>query len=174
MEEIQSLSLHQPVPGFILPDLEDRLHSLSEVRGRIAVINFWSAECPWAERVDRQLLPWLEQWGEAVSLVPVAANANESLDLLKRVAGERGLRLVLRDPRHEVADLYAAVTTPHLFLMDGEGLLRYQGAFDDVTFRQRVSTRFYLKEAVDALLQGRSPKVEQTTPSGCTIVRQDF
>jgi hypothetical protein len=71
-----------------------------------------------------------------------------------------------------VADLYEAFTTPHVFVLDGEGILRYRGAVDDITFRHREATRFFLQEAVDALRNGRLPAVNETAAYGCTIVRE--
>jgi hypothetical protein len=70
-----------------------------------------------------------------------------------------------------VAEQYRAQTTPHLFVIDREGILRYQGALDDTNFRQRNATRFFLREAVKAVLVGHDPDPAQTTPYGCTIVR---
>jgi len=93
------------------------------------------------------------------------------VDFLSRVAAERDLPLVLHDARHQVADLYGAKTTPHFFVVDPQGILRYQGALDDTTFRKRTPSRFYLRQAVEAMLEGRSPDPGQTTPYGCTIVR---
>jgi peroxiredoxin len=171
---MDTLENRQPVPDFSLPDLDGRQHPLADYREKIVVLNFWSAECPHAERTDRELLRMQAQWGGKVVVLNIASNANESLDLLRAVASERGLAPVLVDKRHEVADHYVAVTTPHVYVIDGEGLLRYQGAFDDVTFRQRTPTRSYLQEAVEALLAGRKPPVEQTQSYGCTIVRHAF
>jgi hypothetical protein len=91
--------------------------------------------------------------------------------LLRSVSGERGLPLLLHDPDQQVADLYGAQTTPHLFVVDPEGILRYQGALDDVTFRRRVPTQQYLLQAVAALLAGELPEVDQTPVYGCMIVR---
>jgi hypothetical protein len=71
-----------------------------------------------------------------------------------------------------VADLYQALTTPHVFVIDRDGILRYAGAVDDVSFRQRRPTRFYLDEAVEALLDGQLPAVAETPAYGCTIVRE--
>jgi len=165
------IPIRQPAPDFQLPDLHGVIHHLQSNRGRNTVINFWSAECPWAERADRDLLVYLQDWGEAVSLWSIASNANEPPEQLKQVANERGLPLLLYDVDHQVADLYNAQTTPHLFVVDAEGLLRYQGAFNDVSFRKRTPTRFYLRQAVEALLAGRDPDPDQTSPYGCTIVR---
>lgn len=162
---------NEPAPNFTLLDLDGEPHSLQDYRGELVVVNFWSAECPHAARVDQELLTYIKDWGESVKLISIASNANEPPDFVQRVATERGLPLVLPDPGHEVADLYNAVTTPHLFIINGEGILRYQGAFDDVNFRQRTPTQFYLRQAVKAVLAGRSPEPAQTLSYGCTIVR---
>ena len=171
MDDGMSLKIGEPAPGFSLEDLEGQAHTVEEGRGRIVLLNFWSAECPHSERVDRALLPRLAAWGDRVVLFPIAANANEPVDLLRQAAAARGLSGLLLDPQHEVADRYVAVATPHFFLVDAGGNLRYQGAFDDVTFRQRQPTRSYLVEAVEAVLAGRDPDPLETPAFGCTIVR---
>lgn len=158
------------VPLFSLPDLDGIEYHLSEDLGKIVVINFWSAECPWSERVDRSISPFLSRWGARVAWLTVAANASEPFDLLCASARARQLR-VLHDVHQAVADLYGGETTPHLFVIDAGGFLRYQGAFDDVTFRRRLPTQAYVVEAVEALLAGRLPAVPQSPPYGCTIVR---
>jgi peroxiredoxin len=165
------VELNQTVPDFTLPDLTGRIHILSDYRGRIVVINFWSAECPYASQADAALQPLLLLWGKKVALLTVASNENETPAQLRAVARRRKLPLVLRDEAHQVADRFEAVTTPHVFVLDETGRLRYQGAFDDVTFRRREPTRFYLREAVEALLVGRSPDPAETAPYGCSIVR---
>jgi hypothetical protein len=51
-------------------------------------------------------------------------------------------------------------------------MLRYQGAVDNITFRKREATHFFLQEAVEALLAGRLPQPAETPAYGCTIVRE--
>jgi peroxiredoxin len=164
------MQLNQPVPELDLPDLDGQLHRLSDYRGKIVVINFWSAECPWSERTDRSLLATLRQLPEQVALLPVASNENEPEEQLREVAPQRGITLVLRDSGGRAARLYDARTTPHAFVLDPTGILRYRGAVDDVTFRQRVASRWYVEEAVEALLEGRLPAVQETPPYGCALV----
>lgn len=166
------LPIGKPAPLFTLSALDGSMHSLEDYRRRITVINFWSAECPWAERADRGLVEYLESWGPQVSLLSIASNANESAQLITKAAGERRLPLVLLDPNQQAADLYHALATPHLFVVDPQGSLRYQGAFDDANFRQKIPTRRYLFDAVLALLEGRTPDHSITSPYGCAIVRQ--
>ena len=105
-------------------------------------------------------------------MLSIAANRSESVREVEEAAKTRRLPTVLLDAQQVVADLYDAVTTPHTFVVDREGILRYRGAVDDVTFRQRKATRFYLEEAVEALLDGRLPELPETQPYGCTIVRE--
>lgn len=159
-----------PAPDFSLPDLHGNMHMLSEQSGKLVVVNFWSAECPWAERADKLLQPKLAEWGNEVVLWPVAANANEDLDMLMETANQRNLEPVLYDADQRVAELYGAHTTPHVFLVDGKGVLRYQGAIDDVTFRKTEPTRNYLFEAVAAVLAGKQPEPTEVAPYGCTVV----
>ncbi len=167
------MKIDQPAPDFSLIDLEGNPHSLSDYRGGIVIINFWSAECPHAARVDLGLRPLIEGWGENVRLLQIASNGNEPFEMLKEVADERGAHPILLDPKHKVADIYEATNTPHIFILDEEGILRYQGAYDDVAFRQRTPTRNYAQEAVEALIKGGKPEVADVPPFGCTIVRMN-
>jgi len=166
------MQLNEMTPDFELPDLEGKLHKLSNHRGRIVIVNFWSCECPHAERTDNLILEWLKEWGDDVKLLSVASNQNESAQSMEEAARSRSLHTVLIDAGHVVADLYEAVTTPHVFIVDRDGILRYRGAVDDVTFRNRTATRFFLKEVVDTLLDGHLPTLTETPAYGCTIVRE--
>ncbi|MDX1377762.1 MAG: redoxin domain-containing protein, partial [Anaerolineales bacterium] len=147
--------LNQSAPDFELPDLQGKVHGLSEYRGGIVILNFWSCECPHSERTDRQIMQSLAKWNGDVILLPIGANRNESVQSVEKAARARNLPTVLLDTEQVAADLYEAVTTPHVFVVDGGGILRYRGAVDDVTFRNREATRFFLNEAVEALIDGR-------------------
>ena len=166
------MQLNYPAPEFELPDLHGTLHKLSDYRGKIVIINFWSGDCPHSERTDRYLLDLLEKWNGDVVLLSIAANRNESVPLVEEAAKTRHIPAVLIDAEQVVADLYGAVTTPHAFVVDREGILRYRGAVDNITFRLREATRFFLQEAVEALLEVRLPALSETPAYGCAIVRE--
>ena len=135
------------------------------------VINFWSCDCPHVVRADRLITEWCESWGQDVVLLPIASNATESPEAVTAAARQRRLPRVLLDRQHLVADLYAAQTTPQAFVVDREGRLRYRGAIDDTSFQQRLPSRYFLKEALQALIAGEVPRVSETNPYGCAIVR---
>lgn len=166
-----TLELNQPAPHFELPALDGRFFSLESLRGQVAIVNFWSAECPWVARTDEQIAGWAADWGQEVCVVRVASNANESRELLQSTAALRGLDLVVLDGEQRAAELYRAKTTPHVFVIDRAGILRYQGAVDDVTFRRRKPKRFFLQEAVAAVLTDQLPPNTETPAYGCMIVR---
>jgi peroxiredoxin len=166
------VSINELSVDFELPDLQGRLHKLSDYRGKIVIINFWSVECPHSERTDRNLLSLLEQWDGEVVLLSIVANRNESIQQVEEASKARRIPKVLIDAEHVVANLYKAVTTPHVFVLDREGILRYRGAVDDVTFRQKKAVRFFLEEALEALLEGELPALSETPAYGCTIVRE--
>lgn len=162
----------QPAPDFELPDLQGKLHKLSDYRGRIVILNFWSAECPHSERTDSLMLDSLMRWREGAVLLPIASNRNESIQMVEETAKTRRIPTVLLDAEQVIADLYEAVATPHVFVVDREGILRYRGAVDDMKFRQPKPTRLYLEEVVEALINGRQPTLEETPAYGCAIVRE--
>jgi len=177
------MQINQPVPDFSLPDLHGKVHRLSDYRGRIVIVNFWSCECPHSERTDKAILSMFVQymhraadavqvWQDEVSMLSIASNRNETVEALQNAAESRSLPTVLLDADCAAADLFNAQTTPHVFVIDREGVLRYRGPVDNVTFRQRNPTRFFLDEAVESLLDGHLPAVAESPAYGCAIVRE--
>jgi peroxiredoxin len=166
------MHLNQPAPDFELPDLQGNLQRLNDYRGRIVIVNFWSCECPHSERTDRSMMACLVQWGAEVELLSIASNRSESTPCLEAAAQARRLPRVLLDAEQIVADLYEAITTPHVFVVDRDGILCYRGAVDDVKFRHTRATRFFLEEAVEALLEGHLPALAEVPAYGCAIVRE--
>ncbi|MGW8143424.1 MAG: redoxin domain-containing protein [Anaerolineales bacterium] len=158
-------------PDFTLTDLNGDQQSLADYTGKIVILNFWSAECRWSSRADELILKSLQKWGDTVQYLPIASNVNETRELINAEAQARNISGLLLDEDHQVADLYGATTTPHIFVIDSEGILRYQGALDDVTFRQRTPTINYLERAVEAIQNNKSPEPAITPSYGCTVVR---
>jgi peroxiredoxin len=165
------IAIGEPAPRFELPELKGKMLALEDLLGWIVVLNFWSAECDWCERVDHELTAYLDKWKNRLKVLWIASNANESRELIEKVAAERKLPAVLLDKGQNVADLYGAQTTPHFFVMDEAGVLRYQGAWDDITFRHRVASQVYVPQAIDALRHHIIPEITQTPAYGCVLVR---
>ena len=74
----------------------------------------------------------------------------------------------LKDGDSTIARAYGARVTPHVFVVDGSGVVRYRGYVDDSAKpEQRQHTG--LTDALDALLAGRAVPQTATRAFGCTI-----
>ena len=167
------MQINMPCPEFSLVDTQTKNHHLHNYLGRIVVINFWSAECPWCERTDAHLSNIHNRFHKQVSIISVASNLNETLEFIEQVRQQRIEAIpVLVDVNCQLANAWEAITTPHAFVIDTAGILRYKGAIDDVTFRNRSPDHYYIEEAVLARLACRTPDIQETQPYGCTIVRE--
>jgi len=72
------------------------------------------------------------------------------------------------DESQTIGRAYGATNTPQFFVLDKERKIRYTGAMDDNPNEARVSKN-YLRDAVDAVLKGENPPVEETRAVGCGI-----
>lgn len=77
----------------------------------------------------------------------------------------------LLDKASHVADVFQAKVTPHVYLFDGDGLLRYKGAIDD-NYKSAFDVKSpYLMNAMESLLNGEELEVQETDAIGCSIKR---
>jgi hypothetical protein len=74
----------------------------------------------------------------------------------------------LHDATQEVARAYDAKTTPDVFVLDSERRLRYRGA-PDSDYEDPGQNAAWLRDALDAVLDGRDPERTETRPVGCSI-----
>jgi hypothetical protein len=82
---------------------------------------------------------------------------------------------VVLDPDGAIARLYEAKTTPHMFVIDGNGAVVYMGAIDDQPSARGDprAARNYVRLALSALAAGRPVSVSTTQPYGCSIKYAD-
>ncbi|MBI4631489.1 MAG: redoxin domain-containing protein [Chloroflexi bacterium] len=163
--------INQPAPSFSLPVLGGGRVSLADLRGRIAIINFWSAECPWSRRADLVLLYRHNAWSRAgVKIVGISSTSNEPENELIYEADVRHIKYPLAiDVTREVANAYKAERTPHFFVLDQKSIVRYVGALDDATENRRTPKTIYLDRAINALLNNRNPAPAVTPVYGSAI-----
>lgn len=169
----QLLQLGEEVADFELLTMTGTPYRMSDYRNQILVIDFWSAECPVSQNYDTYLKKFVNTYApQGVTLLAIDSNDYEDEGDILRTSGKQALNFpILRDTRNRVADYFDALTTPHVFVFDEGGRLRYRGAIDDITFKKKVATVNYLEQAVDALLQGEQVPRSESEPYGCTINR---
>jgi hypothetical protein len=106
----------------------------------------------------------------------VAINANnevthpaDSFDKMVERADQKGFVFAYaRDESQEVAKAYQAERTPEFYVLDGERRIAYRGALDDNT-EPDLATATFLRDALDAVLEGKAPATTETPAVGCTI-----
>lgn len=165
--------LNRFAPDFSLSTLNGGRVSLIDTRGQVTVLIFWSAACRWSRRTDVMLVYRQLKWApRGVRLIGVASNVNEAPAEMALEAENRGLKYPIGlDPNGLVCGQYGASVTPHFFVIDRSGLVRYSGAGDDATEERPRPTELFLDQAVAAVLDNQPIPIEHTPPYGCPIVR---
>jgi peroxiredoxin len=112
---------------------------------------------------------------QGFTLVGINANdvqqdSEESFKTMKQFAIERQLNFpYLWDSTQDVAHSFGAERTPEAFVIDREGILRYNGRIDDNPQEASAVTVPYLQNAIAALLSGQEVHPDATKAIGCTI-----
>ena len=107
-------------------------------------------------------------------LVPLEAQGHVSADESNALSESRGAAPdeVVLDPSGEIGRLYAAKTTPHMFIIDEEGVLRYDGAIDDRPSADPSTiegAKNYVLAALGDMAAGRPVESPATKPYGCSV-----
>ena len=163
--------------SFKLPGVDEKIHSLDEYAGKngIAVV-FSCNHCPYVRAwEDRMVQIQSDYASRGMQLVAINANdetkyPDDSFPRMKERAREKKFNFpYLRDETQETARAYGAERTPEVFLFDRNLTLQYHGAIDDNYDNPSNVKEHYLRNALDALLVGKSPKMAETKAVGCTV-----
>jgi peroxiredoxin len=164
----------EPAPGFSLPDTSGAMHGPDGAPATVVV--FTCNHCPyalaWHERLGAVARDYTTKGVKMLAINPNDAERypRDSLEAMNaRVqAGEFDGVPYLRDETQAVAHTYDAKTTPDVFVLDADGVLRYRGA-PDADYEDPSQNAAYLRAALDAVLDGRWPDPAETKPVGCSV-----
>ena len=171
-------------PSFQLKDLEGNSHQLSDFEGKFVVLHFQAVGCPWEKAYQEGLnklatkYSEIEHDGETVEVqfLGINANHNESIDRISSAKESRNIPYpILKDEGNKVADAYGAKTTPHIYVIDQEGTLRYMGGIEKApTAPSKVweSDEQYLEPVLKAVTHGKELPHTKTVSKGCGIKRK--
>jgi peroxiredoxin len=163
--------------SFELLGVDDRRHDLADYAGKEAVaVIFTCNHCPYARAWEDRLIGTQEDYAaRGVQLIAISSNdaskyPEDSFPKMKERSREKGVNFpYLYDESQEVARAYGAERTPEVFLFDRSGTLRYHGTVDDNYDDPAAVEAHYLRDALEAVLEGREPPTTETVPVGCTI-----
>jgi peroxiredoxin len=156
--------------------VDGQRYSLSSwVDTPIVVLIFASNRCPTVMAYEQRLRSLADEYGSrGVQLVAINSNdphlyPDESYERMREFARASGWTFpYLYDEGQVVARAYGPQRTFHVFVLDAERRLRYQGRFDDARLAERVTTQD-LRVALDDLLAGRPVENPITKPFGCSL-----
>lgn len=165
------------VPEFTLRGVDGKHHSLSSLAGpRATVVVFIGNGCPTVRAYEQRLITLQETW-RSRGVHVVAINANNSFlsppdtfeEMVKRATVQRFNFPYLKDEDRAVAKSFAAICTPHAFVLDSSLRVAYAGRIDDSRVGDKITSRD-LENAVADVVAGGPAAVSRTDPFGCSIV----
>jgi peroxiredoxin len=164
-----------PAPPLDLPDTEGRLQSLAAQDAAATVVVWTCNHCPYALGWHDRLVEVARDYApREVRFLAVNSNDAErypadSLDSMReRVQAEDWPFPYLHDESQDAASAWAAQVTPHVYVVDRSGVIRYEGA-PDADHMDPGHNASWLREALDAVLAGEQPARAATEPVGCSI-----
>jgi peroxiredoxin len=170
------ITVGQKAPDFsgipALANGEEASVSLSDLKEDVVVVVFLANHCPVVQAYEDRLIDFTNDYkNKNVKVVGLAVSAmpQDKLPGIKKYMTEHKSTYVYGyDETQAVGKAYGAVATPQFFVLDKERKIRYTGALDDSQREDKV-TKTYLRDAVDAVLKGETPAVEETQPKGCGV-----
>lgn len=172
--ESSKVSVGDPAPDWKnIQGIDEASHSLADYRdAKAIVLVFTCNHCPVAKAYESRLVALEKDYqGKGVQLIAVNVNdiPEDRLDKMQERAKEAGFRFpYLFDPTQKIGRDYGATCTPHFFLLDANRTIVYTGAMDNNMDAEKV-TKQYLRDAIDAVLDGRDPPEPITQQKGCSI-----
>lgn len=172
----EELAIGAKAPGFTLTNAADgKSVSFKPGNGKTAVVVFTCNHCPYSKAFEDRIVGLGREYAKK-GVVFYAVNPNddlsypgESMDKMRERARTKNFSMpYLKDGDSSIARAYGARVTPHVFVVDGTGTVRYRGYVDDSA---RVDEREHtgLSDALDALLASRNVEKTSTKAFGCSI-----
>ncbi|MGE5176032.1 MAG: thioredoxin family protein [Hyphomicrobiales bacterium] len=169
-------------PPFSIQDADGKTVQLSDFEGKYVVLEWINFHCPFVgkhygsgnmqklqAKYTKEGVIWLSICSSAPGKQGYVTGPEAKAGMKERGAADTDFLL---DPKGIVGKAYGAKTTPHMFVIDPRGILRYDGAIDDKpsTKQEDIATaKNYLAAALDAVMAGKQVEVAATQPYGCSV-----
>jgi peroxiredoxin len=169
----------QKAPDFTLPDLDGKERSLSDYAGKVVVMEWTNPSCPYSRRCYRrglvqETLEAMKKMGKDFVYLAINSTADVPREQVVQQSRTRQQKHdlefpVLIDYDGKVGKRYDARTTPHMFIIDAEGVVRYQGAFTDDPFWKKDAPTNFVIQALEQIRAGRKVEPDYDRPWGCSV-----
>jgi AhpC/TSA family protein len=172
----------QPAPDFSVTDAAGKTQSLSAYKGKTVVLEWNNPECPFvgkhygAKNMQAQQADAASQGVVWLTINSGAAGKQGHLDAaganayIAKVGGKEAAYLI--DGDGKVGHAYDAKTTPHMYVVDKDGVLRYMGGIDSIASTDTSDipkATQYVRQALAELASGKAVSVSTSEPYGCSV-----
>lgn len=177
----------KPAPAFSVKAVDGKTYDLAKLKGKTVVLEWTNEGCPfvvkWYGEGNMQALQkkytdkgvvWISINSGAKGMEGWLEDDAAGLDWFKE--HKASSTALIRDTEGKIGKSYGAKTTPHMFVIDKNGVLAYQGAIDDkpsTRTKDIAKSKNWVAAALDALLAGKTPEVTETKPYGCRVKYAD-
>ncbi|MGY6628190.1 MAG: redoxin domain-containing protein [Oceanicaulis sp.] len=172
-----------PAPAFTGATATGDSVSLSDFAGQTVILEWTNHDCPFVVKhynhgttmADLQARAADEGhvWLQIISSFP-GTQGHVSAERAIELNAERGAAPthVILDENGDIGRAFEARTTPHMFIIDGEGVIQYAGAIDDQPSANPATLEGalnYVSQALDELAAGQPVSIPETQPYGCSV-----
>ncbi|EWH12075.1 thiol-disulfide isomerase-like protein [Catenovulum agarivorans DS-2] len=169
-------------PNFSLTNEQGQTVSLSDYQGKYVVLEWTNHQCPYVEKhynsgnmqsLQKKYTDDGVVWLSIISSAPGKqghVSSNQAIELTQ--SRNAAPTHVLFDPSGNVGKLYGAKTTPHMYIIDKQGKLRYAGGIDSIKSANPADIKKavnYVEQGLSALMSGQTISNKLTPPYGCSV-----
>ena len=169
-------------PDFSVVDAHGNVHSLSDFEGQYVILEWLNHGCPFVRKhYDGNNMQEMQKrytekgvvWLSVVSSAPGTQGYMEPDETLKTMEEKNAApTAILLDVDGTMGRAYDARVTPHMYIINPEGIVEFNGAIDDkptARARDLEGAHNYVDAAMTSLLNGEPVEVTTNTPYGCTV-----
>jgi peroxiredoxin len=181
--QLAALDTGAPAPAFTnVKDTNGKTHNLADYKGKTVVLEWVNYDCPFVKKhYSSNNMQDLQRKYTAKGVVWLSVNSsapgkegNYSIAEWKQKSAERKIaaNAILLDPSGKTGKAYGAKTTPHMYIIDGAGVLQYQGAIDSTRSTDVAdikTSQNYVATALDELAAGKPVSTKETKAYGCSV-----
>jgi peroxiredoxin len=178
-KEAKGAKVGEAAPAFTLKDTKGQTHNLSDFAGKIVVIEWFNNDCPYCvgvyeKGVVKKTLDQLKEIDAGIVYLAINSTANKPMEDVVLGSDEflakNNINIpMLMDYDGKTGHAYGAKTTPHMFVIDDKGVLRYQGAFTDDSSAKKADATNYVITAVQQIKAGETVSPDYVKSWGCSV-----
>lgn len=179
---LAAVQTNQPAPAFTAMSASGEAVSLANYAGKTVVLEWSNHGCPFVKKFYEGGQMQAQQkaatdagtiWLRVISSAKGKQGHLEAAEALAQITEKKiAATHTLLDASGELGRLYGAKTTPHMYVINPQGVLVYQGAIDSnpsTDAADIAGATNYVAAALEAVAGGKVPATQETKAYGCSI-----